>query len=301
MLDVTKNAVQMAIISLGQAFKDYFAGTAEYPTVKKKDRHDSFALTNDPFTVKGRPVHIPILGWVRMHEPLRFIGKVLALATLSTGAKIAGPKAYAATWKKLRRVSKQWSRQMEAAKVRAGLQPSQPLPTGMPIPLSQNMRKTPRRMARLHAQIRNIRADAWPHLTTDLVDRCDVIAIEDLNGAGMLKNHKLAQAIADMGLGEFRRQLEYKAAPRSKTVIVVIRWYPRSKTCSICADTMPKMPLSVREWTRPQCGDQFMESGREIDGWRSVCACLTADLLGGSLRSALPWTTGQWPYDRVAC
>ncbi|MCY0898027.1 MAG: hypothetical protein OWU33_03685, partial [Firmicutes bacterium] len=51
---------------------------AAYPTFKKKGRHDSFSLTNDPFTVKGRKVHIPKLGWVRMHEPLRFVGKVVA-------------------------------------------------------------------------------------------------------------------------------------------------------------------------------------------------------------------------------
>jgi len=76
MLDVTKNAVPMAIIHLGQAFKNFFAGIAEYPTFKKKGRHDRFTLTRDQFTVKGPKVHIPKLGWVRMHEALRFIGNV---------------------------------------------------------------------------------------------------------------------------------------------------------------------------------------------------------------------------------
>jgi len=56
-----------------------------------------------------------------------------------------------------------------------------------------------------------------------------------------------------MGFGEFRRQLEYKAAQRGKTVIVVNRWYPSSKICSQCGYKMPKMPLSVRTWTCPQC------------------------------------------------
>ncbi len=203
---------------------------------------------------------MPKLGWVRLHEPWRFIGKVLegtvsrtadrwflsvtvempdppsvrrenqavvggvdlgvsALAPLSPGEKIGGPQAYAAAMKTLRRLSKQFSRQMEAAKVRAGLQPGQPSPKGMRMPWSANMRKTPRRIA----QIANIRANALRPLTTDLVERFDGIVIEDLNVAGMLKNHPLARAMADMGFGEFRRLLEYKAAQRGQTVVVVSR------------------------------------------------------------------------------
>ena len=238
-------------------------------------------------------VHIPKLGWIRMHESLRFVGNVLggtisriadrwflsvtvempdprvvhcenqavvgvdlgvsALATLSTGEKIVGPKAYATAQKKLCRLSQEFSRQMEAAKIRAELKPGSPIPKGMHIPRSKNMQKTQHRIARLHAQIANIRADALHQLTTDLVARFDVIAIEDLNVAGLLKNHKLARAIADMGFGEFRRQLEYKAAQGGKTVLVVNRWYPSSKTCSTCGHKVPKMPLRVRAWTCPQC------------------------------------------------
>ncbi|NMP22046.1 IS200/IS605 family element transposase accessory protein TnpB [Sulfobacillus sp. DSM 109850] len=83
--------------------------------------------------------------------------------------------------------------------------------------------------------------------------RYDVIAIEDLNVAGMLKNHPLARAIADMGFAEFRRHLTYKAAQRGKTVVVVSRWYPSSKMCSSCGYKTPKMPRAVREWTCPEC------------------------------------------------
>ncbi|NMP25240.1 RNA-guided endonuclease InsQ/TnpB family protein, partial [Sulfobacillus harzensis] len=64
----------------------------------------------------------------------------------------------------------------------------------------------------------------------------------------------LARVIADMGFGEFRRQLEYKVAQRGKTVVVVNRWYPSSRICSTCGYKVSKMPLSVREWTCPACG-----------------------------------------------
>jgi putative transposase len=179
---------------------------------------------------------------------------VSALATLSTGETIAGPQASAAALAQLHRLSKQFSRQREAAKVRAGLQPGEPIPKGMHIPGSETMQKTPRRIARLHAQIANIRANALHPLTTMLLERFDVMAIEDLNVAGMLKNHPLARAIADRGVCEFRRQWEYKAAQRGKTVVVVNRGYSSSKTCSSCGYKVPKLPLSVRKWTRPDCG-----------------------------------------------
>ena len=182
MLDVTKNAPHMAIMHWDQAFKNFFVRTAEYSPFKKKDRHDSFTLTNDQFALKGWKVRRPKLGGVNRHEALRFIGKALedtisrtadhwflsvtvelldplclpqkpsggredlgvsALATLSTGGKIGGPKAYAAALKKLRQLLQQFSWQMEAAKVRAGLQPSQPIPHGMRIPWSQNNAENP--------------------------------------------------------------------------------------------------------------------------------------------------------------
>jgi putative transposase len=51
MLEVTKNAPQMAIIQLGDAFQRFFKGQANYPTFKKKEIHDSFTITNDQFVL----------------------------------------------------------------------------------------------------------------------------------------------------------------------------------------------------------------------------------------------------------
>ena len=78
MLEVTKNAPQMAIIQLGQAFQNFFAGRARYPQFRKKGVHDRFTLTNDQFDIAGCRLRIPRLGWVRMREPLRFVGKIMS-------------------------------------------------------------------------------------------------------------------------------------------------------------------------------------------------------------------------------
>ena len=85
MLDVTKCAPQLAIMNLGQAFKNFFAGRAKAPRFKKKGHHDSFELSNDQFELKGRKIRIPKLGWVRLRELLRFQGKIIS-ATLSREA-----------------------------------------------------------------------------------------------------------------------------------------------------------------------------------------------------------------------
>lgn len=82
MLEVTKNAPQMAIIQLGKAFKNFFAGRARYPQFKKKGRHDSFHITNDQFKIEDKKIHIPRLGWVKMREKLRFRGRIISASIL---------------------------------------------------------------------------------------------------------------------------------------------------------------------------------------------------------------------------
>ncbi|WP_448506575.1 RNA-guided endonuclease InsQ/TnpB family protein [Immundisolibacter sp.] len=274
MLEVTKNAPQMAIIQLGEAFKNFFAGRAKYPQFRKKGVHDRFTLTNDQFSIDGCRIRIPNLGWVRMRETLRFAGKIMsatisrvadrwfvsitvdtpdssylpkaenqgavgvdlgvsALATLSTGEVIDGPKAHKALLSRLQRLSRSLSRKQKG---------------------SANRAKAKRKLARLHARIASIRLDALHKLTTDLTRRFHTIGVEDLNVRGMQKNRHLARSIADMGFFELRRQLEYKAAMRGGQVVVVDRYYPSSKTCSDCGHKLETLPLAMREWACPTCG-----------------------------------------------
>jgi len=78
MLEVTKNAPQMAIIQLGRAFANFFKGRARYPAFRRKGRDDRFTLSNEQFRIEEKRIHIPILGWVRMHESLRFFGRIVS-------------------------------------------------------------------------------------------------------------------------------------------------------------------------------------------------------------------------------
>ena len=110
-------------------------------------------------------------------------------------------------------------------------------------------------MAKLHARIAHIRND-WTHkITTKLVRENQAIGIEDLHVAGMLKNHKLARAISDVGFGEFRRQLEYKTLRYDTQLVLYPRFEPSSKKCSVCGHVLDELPLNVREWTCDSCGE----------------------------------------------
>ena len=273
MLEVSKNAPQMAIIQLGEAFKNFFAGRNQYPSFRKKGIYDRFSLTNDQFQIDGSRIRIPKLGWVRMRETLRFTGKIMsatisrvadrwfvsitvdspvqflqaadenqgavgvdlglsALATLSTGEVIRGPKAHTQQLLRLRRLSRSLSKKQKG---------------------SQNRKKMQLKLARLHARIANIRCDALHKLTSDISSRFDTIGIEDLHVRGMMKNHHLARSIADMSFHEFRRQVEYKADRRAGIVIVADRWFASSKICSCCGYKLEVLPLAIREWICPTC------------------------------------------------
>lgn len=133
------------------------------------------------------------------------------------------------------------------------------------------------RVARIHARIAAMRQDFLHKTTTTIVRRADVIALEDLNVKGMLKNQHLAGAIADVGMGEFRRQVEYKAAWRGRKVIVVDRFAPTSKTCSGCGGYQQRMPLSVREWTCPDCQTRH---DRDVNAAKVILKFATAGNAG---------------------
>ena len=86
------------------------------------------------------------------------------------------------------------------------------------------------------------------------VTRFDVICVEDLNLRGMVKNHSLARALSDASIGTAIRMIGEKAERYGKTVVKIDRWLPSSKTCSDCGYLVEKLPLSVREWSCPECG-----------------------------------------------
>ena len=148
---------------------------------------------------------------------------------------------------------------------------------------SNRRRKQRVKVAKIHAHIAAQRADFLHKTTTAIIKSADVIVLEDLNVKGMVKNHALAGAIADVGMGEFRRQIEYKAAWHGRRVLLVDRWFPSSKTCSDCGSDQPTMPLSVRVWTCPDCGSVH---DRDVNAAKTILKFSIAGEAGIQARGA---------------
>lgn len=285
MYEVSKCAPQEALRDLDKAYKNFFRrvelkkqgkwkGGLGFPKPKKRSKGiGSFRLTGS-IHVFDDAVQLPRVGRLRVHEHgyLPTNAKILSatvseragrwfvsiqveeeqeqatpatttaigvdlgiktLATLSDGSTIANPRALKHAQKRLKRLERQKSRRKKG---------------------SQNRKKIVKKIAKQHARVANIRKDATHKFTSDLSKNHALVAIEDLHVAGMLKNHKLAQAISDSNFGEIRRQLVYKSERYQTHLVMSNRFYASSKTCSCCGWKHEGLTLSDRVFVCLDCG-----------------------------------------------
>jgi len=145
-------------------------------------------------------------------------------------------------------------------------------------------------VARAHRKVRHARQDFLHRASTRLVRQNDVIVIEDLAVANMIRNRHLARAISDCGWGEFRRQLEYKCQRYGRSLVVIDRWFPSSKTCSACGHLLAELSLATRQWTCPSCGawhDRDINAAKNIlAAGRAVARGSSGDACGADVRHA---------------
>lgn len=276
--EVSQRVTRNAIDDLDNAFKHFFrrikAGQkAGYPRFKKRGINDSFSLREKPkFDVVGRTLRIEKLKTrITMRQPIRFTGTpcqvtiskragkyfasilvdtvdydhkaqayqsvgvdfgIKDLAILSNGKTFAANQKLKHNLRRLKRKQRALSRKQRGSNRRA---------------------KAKLAVAKLHYRISNQRQAVIHEVSDHVTANFKVITIEDLNVKGMVKNHKLARAVSDAGFGMLRQAIEYKARLRNAEVVIADRWFPSSKTCSLCGHEMATLPLSVREWQCPEC------------------------------------------------
>jgi len=291
--EVASVPLQQAIRHQQVAFSNFFAKRARYPRYKSRNGRQSAEYTRsgfryrygqlflakmdtpleftwswpdvdvasiDPATVTvsrdpcGRwyvslavdvadPVQLPATGAV--------VGVDLGIkdfAVTSDGEKIPNPRSLARRERNLARYQRRLARCQKG---------------------SANRAKARAKVARAHRKVRASRADFLHRASARLVRDHDVIVLEDLAVKNMVRNRSLAKAISDCGWGEFRRQLEYKAATAGRHVIVIDRWYPSSKTCSACGYLLASLSLSTRTWQCPSCG---IRHDRDVNAAKNILA-----------------------------
>ncbi|MEA5604341.1 RNA-guided endonuclease TnpB family protein [Nostoc sp. UHCC 0252] len=195
---------------------------------------------------------------------------VSSLVTMSTGEKIANPKAFNKHYQSLKRAQKSLSRKQQD---------------------SRNRDKARFKVARIQSKISDARIDHLHKLTTRLIRENQTIVVEDLAVKNMVKNPKLACAISDAAWGELVRQLEYKAKWYGRTLVKIDRWFPSSKRCGNCGHIVEKLPLSIREWDCPNCGTHH---DRDINASRNILAVgHTVTVCGANIRPLGHKSKGQ--------
>ena len=164
-------------------------------------------------------------------------------AVFSNGTKVANPKFLKTSQAKLKHEQRKHSRKIKGSKSRE----------------RQRIR-----LAKASEHIANQRRDFLQKLTTCIVGDNQVgsIVVEDLNTKGMMKNHKLAGAIGDVGWYDFSRMLQYKCNWKGKNFLQIGRFEPSSKTCSACGFVNHELTLKDRSWLCPSCG---VEHDRDIN------------------------------------
>src|SRR5699024_97036 len=133
----------------------------------------------------------------------------------------------------------------------------------------KNRNKARIQVAKKHEKIANQRKDFLHKLTNKITNENQVIVIETLSSNNLMKNHKLAKSIGDVGWYEFVRQLEYKAKQKGRTIIKADRFYPSSQICSACGHRDGKKPLHIREWDCSNCG---VHLDRDINASKNLLA-----------------------------
>lgn len=123
---------------------------------------------------------------------------------------------------------------------------------------SNNYRKQRIKVSRVYEKVRNCRKD-WQHKkSTDLANKYDIIAVENINYQDMARGLRLAKATNDNGFGKFREMLSYKLAERGKKLITIDKWFPSTKTCRFCGKVNPDIALGQSEWDCPCCGAHLL-------------------------------------------
>jgi putative transposase len=182
--------------------------------------------------------------------------------TCSDGSQIESPQFLKQSMSALQKASRQHSQKVKG---------------------SANREKARKNLVRKYEDISNCRTDWLWKLAHSLTDNFDVLCFETLNLRGMQR--LWGRKISDLALGEFLQILEWVAQKKRKLIVFIDRWYPSSKTCSVCGHVLETLDLSVREWRCPSCQSV---NGRDENAAKNICAVGASTAKLGNVRQVFP-------------
>lgn len=270
-------SLQNSIVNMEKAFTRFFREKKGFPNFKSKHRSRqtiSFPQ-NTKIDFENNKISVNKIGWITTKISREFEGKIKTatiektpsdkyfisltielpdkkvkqkpikkntavgidvgikqFVTLSDGTEIENPKHLKQSLQRLKILQRRLSKKQKG---------------------SNNRGKTRKQLARLHEHIANQRLDFVHKVSTSIAKKYESAVVENLNIAGMLKNHCLAQSIADLGLGYFYKLLEQKMKDSGGNYIVIGRFQPSSRLCE-CGAINKELKLSDRIWVCSECG-----------------------------------------------
>lgn len=284
--DIYSQCLQVVALNLSTAYKNFFEKRAGFPKFKSRRGKQSISYPQNT-KIKQDCIQFPKLGDIycrftkevegeikmmtisktpelsyfvsiivddgRELPPLSSDGKAVGIdvglldfCITSDGSKYSNPKHWNKHFKKLKRRQQKLSKKVKG---------------------SINRTKARLAVSKVHGKIARCREDFLHKLSRKLVNENQVLAVENLNIKGMVRNHNLAKAINDVGWGMFCTMLKYKTEREGKVYLEVDRFFPSSKTCNNCLHVVDKMPLDIRQWQCSKCGVQH---DRDINASRNI-------------------------------
>ena len=299
--------LQSVSLNLSRAFINFFEGRASFPNFKSKQGKQTIQYPQN-VKIADISLKLPKLGVIKAKIHRVFDGKLKTVtvsltpsgkyfasllfddgllevektidgkavgidlglthfAITSDGSKFDNPRVLKKHSRNLKRKQQKLSRKVKGS----------------------NRRKKARRIvARVHEKIANVRKDFLHKLSRKMVNENQVICVENLAVKNMVKNHNLAKAISDASWSEFTRMLSYKAGQDGKIYQEVDRFFPSSKTCSVCLNRIGSLALEVRSWQCQNCGtkhDRDVNAAINIrdEGMRILALGTSASANGGKV------------------
>lgn len=275
--EINSQSLQGATLNLENAFTKFFREKTGFPKFKsRKNPVQSFSIPQHyKVDFENNRIKLPKIGWIKtkLHRQYKGIEKTATITKTSTGKffisiliddemdipetqsfdgnttvgvdvgikdftvlsngdKVDNPKCLNKSLQRLKILQKRLSKKQKG---------------------SANRDKARQKVANLHEKISNQRNDFQHKLSSKLISENQAIALETLNVNGMLKNHCLAQHIADASWSSFVTKLEYKAEWYGKTILRIGQFEPSTKICNVCGYYNKEITLADREWICPDC------------------------------------------------